>query len=374
MHLWLFNQWMSLRLSLVAASFASLLAGLIVLLPGIDASLAGFALAFAIRYNDAIIWTIRSYASLEMDMNATERVVEYSQITTEDLGGDDAPLAWPNEGRLEVRDLVVAYAPDLPPVLDKLSFTVEKNQRVGIVGRTGAGKSSLTLALFRFLEARQGIITIDGIDISRLKLHGLRSRLVIIPQDPVLFSGTVRTNLDPFGIYTDAELRAALQKVHLIRPSTNETPSTLDASTTEEAKFNIFDSLSARVSEGGLDFSQGQRQLLCLARSILTRPKIMILDEATSAVDKATDALIQRSIHHEFSESTLLVVAHRLATVAEFDKILVMGDGKAVEFGTPRELMGKKGAFWRMVCTSGYKEALEKMIFGGGDVEAADGD
>ena len=376
MHLWLFNQWMSLRLSLVAASFASLLAGLIVLLPGIDASLAGFALAFAIRYNDAIIWTIRSYASLEMDMNATERVVEYSQIATEDLGGDDAPLAWPNEGRLEVRDLVVGYAPDLPPVLDKLSFTVEKNQRVGIVGRTGAGKSSLTLALFRFLEARQGTITIDGIDISRLKLHDLRSRLVLIPQDPVLFSGTVRTNLDPFGIYTDSELRAALQKVDLLPGSKKptETPSTLDASTPEEAKFNIFDSLSARVSEGGLDFSQGQRQLLCLARSILTRPKIMILDEATSAVDKATDALIQRSIHHEFYESTLLVVAHRLATVAEFDKILVMGDGKAVEFGTPRELTGRKGAFWRMVCTSGDKEALQKTIFGGGDVEAADRD
>lgn len=186
----------------------------------------------------------------------------------------------------------------------------------------------------------------------------------------MLFSGTVRTNLDPFGVYNDAELRAALQKVHLIRAPTTETPSTLDASNAEEAKFNIFDSLSARVSEAGLDFSQGQRQLLCLAPSILTRPKIMILDEATSAVDKATDTLIQRFIHHEFSESTLLVVAHRLATVAEFDKVLVMGDGKAVGFGTLRELMGKKGAFWRMVCTSGDKEALEKTIFGGGDVEA----
>lgn len=169
----------------------------------------------------------------------------------------------------------------------------------------------------------------------------------------MLFSGTVRRNLDLFGVYTDAELRAAWQKVHLIPGSKNyptETTSTLDSSTAQEAKFNIFESLSARVSEGGLDFSQGQWQLFCLARSV---------------VDKATDALIQRSIQQDFSESTLLVVAHRLATVAEFDNIFVMGDGKAVEFGTPRDLIGKKGAFWRMVCTSGDKEALEKTIFGG---------
>ncbi|KAL8998124.1 MAG: hypothetical protein Q9169_002745 [Polycauliona sp. 2 TL-2023] len=386
LHLWLFNQWMSLRLSLVAASFASLLAVLIVLSPSIDASLAGFALAFAIRYNDAIIWTIRTYASLEMDMNATERIVEYTQIATEDPGGNEAPLAWPAQGRLEVKDLVVGYAPDLPPVLHKLSFTVEKNQRVGVVGRTGAGKSSLTLALFRFLEAREGSITIDGIDISSLKLHDLRSRLVIIPQDPVLFSGTVRSNLNSFGVRTDAELRAALRKVHLIHGgSSNDDDdgaddgiaSTLDSATTAgvaTAKFNIFNSLSARISEGGLDLSQGQRQLLCLARAIVTKPKILILDEATSAVDKATDALIQQSIHREFSESTLLVIAHRLATVAEFDKILVMTEGRAVEFGTPRELMGRKGVFWDMVGASGDREALEGRIFGGdGAVDGNEG-
>ncbi|KAL8957976.1 MAG: hypothetical protein Q9193_004876, partial [Seirophora villosa] len=160
-HLWLFNQWMSFRLSLIAALFAASLAALIVLLPGIDASLAGFALAFALRYNDAVIWTIRSYASLEMDINATERIVEYSQIEAESLDGDSPPTSWPSEGRLEVHDLVAGYAPDLPPVLDHVSFTVEKNQRVGIVGRTGAGKSSLALALFRFLEAREGTIKID---------------------------------------------------------------------------------------------------------------------------------------------------------------------------------------------------------------------
>ncbi|KAL8650433.1 MAG: hypothetical protein Q9226_005147 [Calogaya cf. arnoldii] len=359
MHMWLFNQWMSLRLSLIAACFASLLAALVVVSPGIDASLAGFALSFALRYNDAIIWTIRSYASLEMDMNATERLVEYSQIETEPSSGCDVPAAWPDQGRLEINDLVAGYAPDEPPVLKGLSFTVEKNARIGIVGRTGAGKSSLTRALFRFLEAREGTITIDGIDISQIKLRLLRSRLTIIPQDPVLFSGTVRSNLDPDGKYGDTQLHAALETVYLTHVVDHDD----DNGTNAEAQTdNVFNSLSTRVAAGGLDFSQGQRQLLCLARAILSRPKIMILDEATSAVDKATDTLIQRSIHREFKDSTLLVIAHRLTTVADFDRILVMSDGKAVEYGAPRELMEAKGRFWDMVCESGDREMLEEMM------------
>ncbi|KAI4117408.1 MAG: hypothetical protein LQ345_002349 [Seirophora villosa] len=376
MHLWLFNQWMSFRLSLIAALFAASLAALIVLLPGIDASLAGFALAFALRYNDAVIWTIRSYASLEMDMNATERIVEYSQVEAEPLDGDSAPASWPSEGRLEVNGLVAGYAPDLPPVLDRVSFTVEKNQRVGIVGRTGAGKSSLALALFRILEAREGTIKIDGIDISRLKLHDLRSRMTIIPQDPVLFSGTVRSNLDPFGEHTDAELRVALGKVHLVRDlgeeNTDVTPLTPPPPPppppNPEPPANIFTSLSTPISASGLSLSQGQRQLLCLARAILSRPKLTILDEATSAVDKATDTLIQRSLHREFGGggSTLLVIAHRLATVAGFDRILVLSEGRAVEYGAPRELMEGKGKFWEMVRGSGDREMLEEMILGGG--------
>ena len=314
-------------------------------------------------------------------MNAVERVVEYSRIPIErqyvqnDGGGnrDQATstigAAWPPEGRIEVVDLFAGYAPDLPPALKGLTFTVEKNQRIGIVGRTGAGKSTLSLALFRLVEARKGNICIDGVDISRISLYDLRSRLAIIPQDPVLFSGTVRSNLDTFDSHTDAELYDALESVHL-RYTGSTSPGSLPLPIpghkhqTHNTNFNLFQSLSSRISEGGLNLSQGQRQLLCLARAIVSRPKIMVLDEATSSVDMATDALIQRSIRTEFGNSTLLVIAHRLSTVADFDKILVMSDGQGVEFDTPRALMEKRGVFWGMVQESGEKGRLEEIIFG----------
>ena len=384
-HIWLFNRWMGFRLNLVGAAFAIVLATIIVGRDSIDASLAGFALAFSLQYTSSIIWTLRGYSNLELDMNATERIIEYSRLDTEHQGGNEPPAAWPTEGRLEFEGVVAGYAPDLPPVLKGLSFVVEKNQRVGVVGRTGAGKSSLTLAIFRFLEAREGSILIDNVDISKINLHDLRSRLAIIPQDPVLFSGTVRSNLDAFDHHTDAELRDALERVHLLRttglasetasrpmtanagdqlpPTAPPTPNP-NADKKADKNTNIFNSLTSRISEGGLNLSQGQRQLLCLARAIVSRPKIMVLDEATSAVDMATDVLIQRSIREEFEDSTLLVIAHRLTTIADFDKILVMSEGRAVEFDSPKNLLEKKGLFWEMVGQSGEKDRLEEIILG----------
>jgi ABC-type multidrug transport system fused ATPase/permease subunit len=382
-HLWLFNRWFSFRTNVVGAIFSTITAGLIVSIPGINASLAGFALSFALQYTGAISWTLRQYANVELAMNATERVVEYSNINIEDQGGEDVPAAWPTEGKLEVKGLVVAYAADLPPVLKGLTFTVEKNQRVGVVGRTGAGKSSLTLALFRFLEARKGQIIIDGIDVSKIKLCDLRSRLAVIPQDPVLFSGTIRSNLDPFDDYSDDELYGALERVHLIprrdenrntsSPATPAltygtiTPVSISESTSTMKNTNVFASLQSPISEGGLNLSQGQRQLLCLARAIVSRPKIMVLDEATSAVDMATDALIQRSIRSEFGRNatTLLVIAHRLSTIIDFDRILVMDAGQVVEFGSPRELLDiKNGVFKSLVQESGERQVLEEVVFG----------
>ena len=386
-HLVLFNRWLTWRLNIVGAFFAILITAVIVYIR-INASLAGFALSFALQYSTALIWSAKKYADVELSMNAVERVSEYAKIPIEDQNKKSpVPAAWPTEGRLEVDSLVAAYAPDLPPVLKGLSFDIEKNQRVGVVGRTGAGKSSLTLALFRFLEPRSGSIHIDGIDISTIALSTLRSRLAIIPQDPVLFSGTVRSNLDPFDNHTDAELRDALERVHLIRSSGGDNTGTAsrdDGPTTSastppsdnsaaptltnpraalKTNRNIFTSLTSPISEGGLNLSQGQRQLLCLGRAIVARPKLMILDEATSAVDMATDALIQRSIREEFQDATLIVIAHRLSTIADFDKVLVMEEGKRVEYDSPARLIEMEaGVFRGMVEQSGEVANLRSII------------
>lgn len=380
-HLWLFIRWMGWRMAVVGSFFASFVAILILIAPNIDASLAGFGMAFALEFSGHVMWTIRHYANVELEMNAAERIVEYTELPTESLEGSSPPAAWPTEGRVEVNDLVVSYAEDLPPILKGLNFTIERNERVGVVGRTGAGKSSLTLAFFRFLEARSGSIHIDGIDISKIKLHDLRSRLAIIPQDPVLFSGTVRSNLDPFDDHTDAELFDSLARVHLIsedeikdsngtEPSSN-TSGTSTPTSSQKKNTNIFRNLLSPISEGGLNLSQGQRQLLCLARAIVSRPKVMVLDEATSAVDMATDALIQRSIREEFGDSTLVVIAHRLSTIADFDRILVLSDGKVAEYGTPKELWelqggenGGLGMFRAMCEQSGEKEHLRQIVYG----------
>lgn len=359
----LLMRWVMIRNNLLGASFTVSTAVVIILLPNIEASLAGFALTFALEFSSAMFTAIRTYAEIELSMNSAERIVEYINTPMESQVGQDVPAAWPTKGAIVVKDLQVSYAPDLPMVLKSLSFEVAPRQRVGIVGRTGSGKSSLTLAIFRFLEAQAGSVTIDGIDLSKIKLSDLRSRLAIIPQDPVLFSGTLRSNLDPFDEHTDAAIMEALARVHLLDDHSTATKTDADGTATPTRQnINIFHDLSSPIARGGLNLSQGQRQLLCLARAIVTRPKVLILDEATSSVDMATDVLIQRSIREEFADATLLVVAHRLSTIADFDAVLVMDAGKAVEYASPRELVEKKGWFWKMVQQSGEKEELERSI------------
>ncbi|CAM1504527.1 Fc.00g021180.m01.CDS01 [Cosmosporella sp. VM-42] len=367
-YMWLLNRWMGFRMSLLGTVFTTVVGMVIILSPSMDAALAGFTLSFALEFSMNVLWTIRHYANMELNMNCAERVVEYTELKTESQDGEKPPAAWPTSGSMEVDNLVVSYADDLPPVLKGISFNVNDNERVGVVGRTGAGKSSLTLALFRFLEARSGSVRIDGLDISKIDLHSLRSRLAIIPQDPVLFSGTIRSNLDPFDDRTDEELRDSLSRVHLIDslpPTPANEPASAATSTLAPRNTNIFQDLTSPISESGGNLSQGQRQLLCLARAIVARPKIMVLDEATSAVDMTTDALIQRSIREEFTDSTLVVIAHRLSTIADFDRILVLSDGEVAEFGTPRELWEMEDGVFRGMCEhSGEKEKLKQTIFG----------
>lgn len=379
----LFRNWLMIRIGITASLFSAAVATFVVTTRGIDASLAGFALSFALSFGHTVSWAINISTQVELDMNAAERIFEYRDLTTEKQDGANVRASWPEQGKVEVKDLVVGYAEGLPSILKGLTFTAERNQRIGVVGRTGAGKSTLSLAIFRFLQIRSGSITIDGVDISKIRLHDLRSRLSIIPQDPVLFSGTIRSNLDPFDQFSDHQIRSALMRVHLI-PSetptplpepTNQSSSTsvtavepgISSPSVSPSNANVFHSLSHPIASGGSNLSQGQKQLLCLARAILSRPKILILDEATSAVDLETDQLIQRSIREEFSDTTLLVVAHRLSTVADFDRILVMKDGITGEFGSPKELLRGKdedGIFKGMVENSGEKEELQKMILG----------
>ncbi|KAK4128244.1 P-loop containing nucleoside triphosphate hydrolase protein [Parathielavia appendiculata] len=367
------SRWMAFRMGVLGALFVSVVANAVAF-SRVDAALAGFSLAFALRYTSALTSLLQSMTSVELGFNACERVLEYAEIETEPDGGKDAPAAWPTEGRIEVGNLTVRYAADLPPVLKSLNFNVGAGERIGIIGRTGAGKSTLAAVFFRLLEPVEGFVRIDDVDISTLKLSQLRSRLAIIPQDPFLFSGTLRSNLDIEGTMDDCELLESLKRVHLIETvedfeppvvpfyTDDATASTsasavlpiMDSETATQASTeaergpqlaqdssNIFTNLSTPVSTGGANLSQGQRQLVCLARALLKRPKIVVLDEATSAVDRGTDSNIQESLRKEFAANgcTVLVIAHRLSTVADFDQLLVLEKGRVAEMGTPRELL-----------------------------------
>lgn len=215
-------------------------------------------------------------------------------------------------------------------------FAATSTHKVGIVGRTGAGKSSLTLGLFRIIEAAEGQIFIDGVDITQLGLHELRSRITIIPQDPVLFSGSLRMNLDPFDSYSDEEVWRALEYSHL-----------------KSFVSSLPNKLSHECSEGGENLSVGQRQLLCLARALLRKTKILVLDEATAAVDMETDNLIQSTIRSQFEDCTVLTIAHRLNTIMDYTRVLVLDKGEMAEFDSPSNLIAQRGAFYKMAKDAG---------------------
>ncbi|KAK5828808.1 hypothetical protein F5H01DRAFT_374251 [Linnemannia elongata] len=350
-YLWVCNRWLSIRVDVLSA-LVSFFAGLLIIMnTSIDAGLAGLSLSYSLTFTDHILWLCRLYSEMEMNMNSVERVREYMDLPQEPpavIEGARPPPGWPNNGEINVEHLVMQYSPDDPPVIRDVSFHVKPREKIGIVGRTGAGKSTLAVAFFRFMELTAGKITVDGIDISTLGVHDLRSSLTIIPQDPVLFIGTIRTNLDPFNEHDDAALWATLRRVHLIGE--------------DGAESNSFGNLDSEVMENGSNFSQGQRQLIGLARALLKQSKIIILDEATASVDHETDARIQATIREEFRESTLLTIAHRLRTIIDFDKVLVMDHGQVVQFDTPWKLIQEEGGIFRNMCQrSGEFELLVEM-------------
>ena len=347
-HFWIFNRWLGLQMSFMGI-ILSTGTGIILLSSKsvLDPSLIGFSLTFSMGFAHASFTAVNNFGLLEGIINAAVGIISYSKLQTERQDGDDVPIGWPSRGDVEVKDLSVAYSPDLPLVLKDISFSVGAGQRIGIVGRTGAGKSSLTLALLRLIEPRRGSILIDGVDISTIKVQSLRSKIAFIPQDPVLFSGTVRDNLDYLKEIPTRTLNNALSRVKLLAEG--------------EKKPGLF-TLDSPISAGGANMSQGQRQLLCLARVLIKSPKVIILDEATSAVDNETEIWIQDTIRKEI-DRTLIVVAHRLRTIASFDKVIVINDGLIGEIGTPAELLSAKGQFYDLVQKSEDKEFLINSVF-----------
>ncbi|RXM37152.1 Multidrug resistance-associated protein 1 [Acipenser ruthenus] len=310
-----------------------------ILSPGI----VGLSVSHALQVTGILSWIVRSWTDVENNIVSVERVKEYADTPKEAAWTlENSPLspAWPQTGTIELRGYGLQYRKGLEWALKDISIHIQEREKarelraadtVGIVGRTGAGKSSLALGIFRILEAAKGEIYIDGINIAEIGLHELRTRITIIPQDPVLFSGTLRMNLDPFDAYSDEEVWNSLELAHL-----------------KNFVSGLPDRLNHECSEGGENLSLGQRQLVCLARALLRKTKILVLDEATAAVDLETDNLIQSTIRSQFEECTVLTIAHRLNTVMDYTRVIVMDKGLIVESDSPSNLIGQRGHFYRM--------------------------
>ncbi|KAG7215738.1 hypothetical protein INR49_021959, partial [Caranx melampygus] len=284
-------------------------------------------------------WIVRSWTDVENNIVSVERVKEYDKTPKEaawTLAGSMLPAAWPLTGAIRFEDYGLQYRKGLDWALKDISIDIQSREKVGVVGRTGAGKSSLTLGIFRILEAAKGRIVIDGIDIAEIGLHDLRSRITIIPQDPVLFSGSLRMNLDPFDNCSDEDLWKALELAHL-GSFVSELPQ----------------KLNHQCCEGGENLSLGQRQLLCLARALLRKTRILVLDEATAAVDLKTDQLIQSTIRTQFDDCTVITIAHRLNTIMDYTRIIVMDQGSIAEMDSPSQLICLQGHFYQMCLEAG---------------------
>ncbi|XP_056156902.1 ATP-binding cassette sub-family C member 4-like [Lampris incognitus] len=337
------SRWFAVRLDGICSIFVTITTfGCLLLRNQLDAGAVGLALSYAITLMGMFQWGVRQSAEVENMMTSVERVVEYTELESEAPWETQKrpPPEWPSQGLVTFDRVSFSYSADGPQVLHNMKAMFRPKEKVGIVGRTGAGKSSLVSALFRLAEP-DGKIFIDGVLTSEIGLHDLRQKMSIIPQDPVLFTGTMRKNLDPFNQHTDEDLWNALKEVQL-KSVVEDLPGKMETV----------------LAESGSNFSVGQRQLVCLARAILRKNRILIIDEATANVDPRTDELIQQTIRQKFRECTVLTIAHRLNTIIDSDRILVLDAGQIHAYDEPYTLLqDQDGIFYKMVQHTGKQEA-----------------
>ena len=349
------QRWLCLHLDMITSAFALIICLLCVTEQfNISASSTGLLLNYVIQIVGLLALSVRSMTQVENEMYSVERMHEYSfnlPQEAEYMKTDFKPAPeWPQSGYVSFKDVSLRYRPNLPLVLKGMDLNFYPGEKVGICGRTGAGKSSIMTALYRLTELETGSITIDGVDISNLGLHDLRSRLSIIPQDPVLFQGTIRKNLDPFGEHSDNVLWDSLRRSGLLDEQTIKFCRRTQYDRANGVGYDDLNKfhLDQVVEDEGSNFSLGERQLIALARSLVRNSKILILDEATSSVDFETDSKIQDTISNEFKQCTILCIAHRLKTILHYDRIIVMDQGNIAEKGTPWALYNQNGIFRQM--------------------------
>ncbi|KAM9636100.1 multidrug resistance-associated protein 1-like isoform 1-T1 [Trichechus inunguis] len=339
------NRWLSVRLEFLG-NLMVFFAALLAVLAGssVDSATVGLSISYALNITQSLNFWVRKACEIETNAVSIERVCEYENMDKEApwIMSRRPPSQWPNKGIVEFINFQARYRNDIGLALQDITFQTHEEEKIGIVGRTGAGKSTLSNCLFRIVERSGGKIIIDGIDISTIGLHDLRGKLNIIPQDPILFSGTLQMNLDPLDKYSDAELWEVLELCHL-----------------KEFVQSLPKKLLHEVSEGGENLSVGQRQLVCLARALLRKTKILILDEATASIDFETDNLVQTTIRKEFSDCTILTIAHRLHSIIDADRVLVLDSGRIIEFEAPQNLIHQKGRFFEMITEAGITQDLE---------------
>ncbi|KDN42598.1 hypothetical protein K437DRAFT_158415 [Tilletiaria anomala UBC 951] len=400
---WMCNRWLLLRLDCLGG-LNVLFSTLLSLSGAISPGVAAIAITQSNSFSMSMYWLSRQWSTLEQDLNSVERVNEYlppgiPQEAPAIIEENRPPAAWPTtKAGVRFQNVVLRYDSTLEPVLRGVSFEIKAGEKIGLVGRTGSGKSTLATALLRFAELSEGKIFIDNIDISTIGVNDLRSRLSLIPQDPILFNGTIRENLDPFRSATDEQCLEVLARVNLtsspsasrthsrgpsrpastrnVSTSSSDAANTIKVNTNTEASMLLTAShhetiehipkasltLDSKVSEGGGNLSQGQRQLLAMARAMLRDSRIVIADEATASIDFQTDQQIQRAIREHFTDHIMLVIAHRLTTIASFDRVLVLDNGKVVEFDSPKNLLeNSEGHFYKMCKHSGDFDTLQRM-------------